>query len=158
MGLRERLSDDLQAAIRAGEERRKLAIRSVKAAVTHAETAGDEKITLDDDAILAVIAKQAKQRRESIIEFRKAGRTDLIEFEEQELAILETYLPRQLNQADIATIARTVIAEVGASSPAQMGMVMKPLMARLKDQADGRLVQQVVRELLSNAPQKNPGL
>lgn len=149
MGLRERLSDDLKEAMRAGDERRKIAIRSIKAAIARAETAGEEKITLDDAAILAVIAKEAKQRRESIAEFQKAGRADLVEAESQELTILESYLPRQMERAEIEAAARAVIAEVGASNPAQLGLVMKPLMARLKGQADGRLVQQIARELLS---------
>ncbi len=157
MGLRERLSDDLKEAMRAGDERRKIAIRSIKAAIARAETAGEEKVTLDDAAILAVIAKEARQRRESIAEFQKAGRADLVEAESQELAILESYLPRQMERAEIEAAARAVIAEVGASDPTQLGLVMKPLMARLKGQADGRLVQQIARELLSGPRQIDPG-
>jgi len=88
MGLRERLSDDLKEAMRTGDERRKIAIRSIKAAIARAETAREEKVTLDDAAILAVIAKEAKQRRESIAEFQKAGRADLVEAESRELTIL----------------------------------------------------------------------
>ncbi|MCC7352317.1 MAG: GatB/YqeY domain-containing protein [Anaerolineae bacterium] len=155
MGLREQLSDDLKAALRSGDERRKLTIRSIKTAITRAETAGEERITLDDAGILAVIAREAKQRRESIIEFQKGGRADLVEVERQELTLLESYLPQQMERADIEAVARAVIAEVGANDPTQLGLVMKPLMARLKGQADGRLVQQIARELLSGPRQIN---
>jgi|YNPNPStandDraft_1061719.scaffolds.fasta_scaffold123917_2 uncharacterized protein YqeY len=157
MGLRERLSEDLKAAMRAGDERRKLTIRAIKTAIARAETAGETQITLDEAGILAVIAKEAKQRREAIAEFERAGRADLAEAERQELSILESYLPQPLSRADIEAAARAVIAEVGAKDLTQLGLVMKPLMARLKGQADGRLVQEVARTLLSGAREQSPG-
>lgn len=151
MSLREQLSSDLKDAMRQRDEVRKRAIRSVIAAVKQAETeldASGNRVVLDDDGILAVIAKQARQRKESITEYRKGGREDLVAEEEAELAILEAYLPQQLTREEIEAEARQVIAEVGASSPRDMGKVMKPLMARLRGRADGRLANQVVRELL----------
>jgi uncharacterized protein YqeY len=157
MGLRERLSEDLKAAMRAGDERRKLTIRAIKTAIARAETAGETQITLDEAGILAVIAKEAKQRREAIAEFERAGRADLAEAERQELSILESYLPQPMSRADIEAAARAVIAEVGAKDLTQLGLVMKPLMARLKGQADGRLVQEVARTLLSGAREQSPG-
>jgi uncharacterized protein YqeY len=151
MSLRQQLSSDLKDAMRQRDEVRKRAIRSVIAAVKQAETeldASGNRVVLDDDGILAVIAKQARQRKESITEYRKGGREDLVAEEEAELAILEAYLPQQLTREEIEAEARQVIAEVGASSPRDMGKVMKPLMARLRGRADGRLANQVVRELL----------
>lgn len=152
MSLREQLMADLKEAMRHRDVVRKRTIRSVIAAINTAETELDssgERVTLKDDDILVIIAKQAKQRRESIVEYRKGGREDLVAEEEAELAILQTYLPQQLTRDEIEVEARQVIDEVGASSPGDIGKVMKPLMARLKGQADGSLVNQVVRELLS---------
>jgi uncharacterized protein len=149
MELRERLTNDLQDAIRSGDERRKLVMRSIKTAVVRAEKAGDEQITLDDAGILAVIAKEAKQRRESIVEFEKAHRPELVQIEQEELQILESYLPKQMDKSEIESTARSAITEVEAKSVSQMGAVMKVLMPRLKGQADGRIVQQIVRDLLS---------
>lgn len=152
MGLREQLTADLKEAMRQKDEVRKTTIRAVIAAIKQTETQLDaqgRRVHLDDDDILALIAKQAKMRQESIIEFRKGGRQDLVDREEAELAILQAYLPRQLNREEIEAEARRVIAEVGASGPRDMGKVMKPLMARLRGRADGRLANQIVRELLA---------
>ncbi len=152
MGLREQLTADLKEAMRQKDEIRKTTIRAVIAAIKQAETQLDNKgrrVQLDDDDILALIAKQAKMRRESIAEFRKGGRQDLVEREEAELAILQAYLPQQLSREEIEAEARRVIAQVGATGPRDMGKVMKPLMAHLRGRADGRLVNQVVRELLA---------
>ena len=152
MGLREQLMDDLKDAMRQKDERRKITIRSVIAAIKEEETkldASGERVRLDDDDILALIAKQAKQRQESIAEFRKGGREDLVAVEEIDLAILQAYLPQQMARDEIEVEARQVIEEVGASGPRDMGKVMKPLMARLRGRADGKVVNQVVRELLA---------
>jgi uncharacterized protein YqeY len=152
MGLREQLVDDLKDAMRERDEPRKRTIRSIIAAMKKAETeldASGERKHLDDNGILALISKQAKQRQESIDAFRLGGREDLVAEEEADLAILQTYLPQQLTKEEIEVEARQVITEVGATGPKDLGSVMKPLMARLKGQADGRLVNQVVRELLA---------
>ena len=152
MGLRERLTDDLKEAMRNRDDTRKRTVRSIIAAMKKAETELDSsgsRVVLDDPGILGIISKQAKQRQESIEAFQAGGRQDLVDREQAELAILQSYLPRQLTQAEIEEEARQVIAETGASGPRDIGTVMRPLMARLKGQADGRLVNQVVRELLS---------
>lgn len=152
MGFREQLMEDLKDAMRQKDERRKTTIRSVIAAVKQAETeldANGKRITLDDEGILAAIVKQAKIRQESIVEYRRGGREDLVAEEEAELAILQSYLPQQMTQDEIEAEARQVIAEVGASSPRDMGKVMKPLMARIRGRADGRVANQIVRELLA---------
>jgi uncharacterized protein YqeY len=145
MSLKDRLTEDLKQAMRQGDEQRKSTIRLVRAAITNAEIDRGEE--LNDDEVLAVIAKQAKQRRESVAEFAKGGRQDLVDQEEGELKILLSYLPAQMSRDEI--VARQVIAEVGATSMAQMGEVMRRLMSELKGKADGSLVNQVVREILT---------
>ena len=152
MGLREQLMDDLKEAMRDWDVPRKRTIRSVIAALKKAETeldANGERMRLDDNDILALISRQAKQRQESIDAFRQGGREDLVADEEADLSILQSYLPQQLTEEEITAEAREVIVEVGAGGPKDLGKVMKPLMARLKGKADGRLVNQVVRELLA---------
>jgi uncharacterized protein YqeY len=152
MGLREQLMDDLKDALRRKDERRKTTIRSVIAAIKQAETeldASGQRVSLDENGILAAIAKQVRIRQESIVEYQRGGRDDLVAEEEAELAILQSYLPKQLTRAEIEARARDVIAQVGASGPRDMGKVMKPLMADLRGRAEGQLVNQVVRELLS---------
>ncbi len=151
MALREQLMEDLKEAMRRQDEARKRAIRSVIAAIKQAETeldAGGTRVSLDDGGILALIGKQVKQRQESIVEYRKGKREDLVAEEEAELAVLQAYLPQQLSRAEIEAEARQVIAEVGARGPREIGAVMKPLMARLRGRADGKLVNEVVSELL----------
>ena len=152
MGLREQLMTDLKAAMRQRDERRRETIRSVIAALKQAETELDSsgaRIVLDEKGILALISKQAKIRQESIDAFRAGGREDLVAKEEAELAILQAYLPRQLTREEIEAQARRIMEKTGASSPKDMGKVMKPLMEELRGQADGRLVNQIVRQLLA---------
>jgi len=152
MSLIDKLNSELTAAMRSGDQAAKLALRAVKTAIREAEVAGTEARSLSDDEILAVIAKQAKQRRDSIAEFEKGNRPDLVEKEQSELAVLEVYLPQQLSREEIVEHARKVIADVGANSPRQMGLVMRPLMEELQGVADGKLVSQVVQQLLRDAP------
>ena len=152
MGLRGQLMDDLKDALRQKDRRRKTTIRSVLAAIKKAETeldASGKRVRLDDNDILAIIAKEAKIRKESIIEFQRGGRDDLVAEARAELAILEEYLPQQMGREEIEAEARRVIEATGASGPRDMGKVMKPLMADLRGRADGRLVNEIVRELLS---------
>ena len=156
MGLKEKLSEDLKAAMRAGDAVRRDTLRGVLTAVSNAEVARvnvkDESATrqaLGDEDVLDVIQKQAKQRRESIEEFRKGGRQDLVDKEQAELALLEAYLPAQASRDEIAAEVRKVIEETGASGPADKGKVMPQAIARLKGRADGRAINEVVTELLS---------
>jgi uncharacterized protein YqeY len=147
MNLKDRLTEDLRQSMRQGDERRKSTIRLVRAAIINAEIEQGED--LGEDEVLAIIAKQAKQRRESVAEFAKGGRQDLVDQEEEELEILLSYLPAQMSHDEIEVVARQVIAEVGATSLTQMGEVMRRLMSQLKGKADGSLVNQVVREILT---------
>lgn len=153
MSLLDQLNSDLKAAMLAHDEVRKNVLRSVKTACSNAlvekRAAATPDVTLSDEEVLAVLNKQAKQRRESIAEYSKGGRADLVDQEQAELAILESYLPRQLGREQIAEVVRQVIGEVGASGPKDMGLVMRPTMERLRGQADGKIVNEVVRELLS---------
>ncbi|MFL7791872.1 MAG: GatB/YqeY domain-containing protein [Anaerolineae bacterium] len=147
MGLKERLQDDLKEALRARDERRKLVIRMALAAITNAEVekGGD----LDDPDVAAVLQKEARQRQDTIAELRQTDRSDLLDKEEAELAILEEYLPKLLSRDEIVAEARQIVKEMGATGMGQIGPVMSALMSKLKGRVDGRLVNEVVRELLS---------
>ncbi len=148
MTLEERLDADLREAMRSNDTTRKLAIRAVKAAITEAKVAGTEARTLSEAEVLAIVGKQVKQRRDSIIEFTKGDRQDLIAQEQAEIAVLEVYLPKQLTEAEIRTRAQAAIAELGVKDLKGIGPVMKRLSAELRGIADGQLVNRVVRELL----------
>jgi len=147
MSLKQQLQNDLRDALRARDERRKSVVRMTLAAITNAEIkhGGD----LDDADVAAVLQKQAKQRRDTIAELKEINRPDLLIEEQAELDILEDYLPKLLAREEIVAEARQVITEIGATGMGQMGAVMRQLMSKLKGHADGRVVNQVVRELLS---------
>lgn len=155
MSLKERFSDELKDAMRAGDSRRRDVLRGVLTAISNAEIArvdikdeSSSRQELSDAEVLDVVQKQAKQRRESIEEFRKAGRQDLVDKESDELRMLETYLPQQLSREEIAAEVRAIIAETGASGPADKSKVMPAAIARMKGRADGRAINEVVTELL----------
>jgi hypothetical protein len=147
MSLKEKLAEDLKDAIRAGEERRKIAIRLVVAAVKNAEVA--QGSPLDDSGILKVISKEASRRRESIEQFGKGGRQDLVAQEEAELVVLQAYLPPAVSRDEIVQAARAVIAQVGARGPADKGKVMPVLISQLAGRAEGREINEIVTQLLS---------
>jgi uncharacterized protein YqeY len=147
MSLKQQLQEDLKEALRARDQRRKSVIRMALAAITNAEVEhGGE---LEDADTIAVLQKQVRLRQETIAELRDADRPEALADEEAELAILQEYLPRLLSREEIAEEARQVIAEVGATGMKQMGPVMRQLMSKLKGRADGRVVNEVVRTLLS---------
>jgi len=148
MTLEERLAADLKDAMRSGDETRKLAIRSVKTAITEAKVSGAEAHVLTDQDVLGIIVKQIKQRRDSAVEFAKGGRADLVAREEAEVAVLQVYLPEQLDDAAIRQRAEVVIAELGVTDLKGMGPVMKRLSTELRGQADGQAINRIVRELL----------
>jgi|SRR5690554_7295050 uncharacterized protein YqeY len=149
--LKDRISEDLKDAMRARDEVRLRTLRSLRAALLEREIAERTGgvAELSDEQALSVLQKQAKQRRDSIEQFVGAGREDLAENERQELAIIESYLPKQLSDDEIREELRKIIAEVGASSAAEIGKVMGPAMQRLKGKADGKRIQMIARELLS---------
>lgn len=147
MSIKDQINLDLKEAMKRGEKTRLETIRSLKSAIRYAEIeAGHE---LDDSGTMRVITKQAKQRRDSIADFQKAERNDLVEKEAAELAIIETYLPIQLSEAEIRTVVLAAVAELNVTDLKGMSQVMKKVMADLQGQADGKVVSQVVRDVLS---------
>src|SRR5712691_5069993 len=156
MSLKQQLADDLKDGMRQGDDARKTTLRLLMAAITRAEIPGADvddpnaaRQDFDDAQVLAVIAAQAKQRRQSIDAFEKAARQDLVDKETVELHILEAYLPSMMSAAEIAAEARKVITEVGATGPGDKGKVMKALVPRLAGRADGRAINEVVSDLLA---------
>jgi uncharacterized protein YqeY len=156
MALKEQISADLKSAMKDGDLVRRETLRSLLTAVNNAEVARvnvkDESASrqeLGDSDILDVFQKQAKQRRESIVEYEKAGRSDLAERERAELEIIEGYLPKQMSREEIVAEVTAIIAATGASGPSDKSKVMPPIMRKLKGQADGRLINEVVTELLA---------
>lgn len=147
-GLEERLNSDLKQAMRGGDKVRRSVIRLVLAAVKNAEIA--RQAALEDNDVLGVIAKEARQRQESIEAFKQGNRHDLVAQEEGELAILQEYLPRQMTRDEIVAEARRVIEEVGAQGAGDKGKVMPKLIAQLKGRADGREINAAVTELLGS--------
>ncbi|AEN73615.1 hypothetical protein Rhom172_1699 [Rhodothermus marinus SG0.5JP17-172] len=151
MSLKEKLTEDLKAAMRARDEARLRTIRALRAALMEREIAERKggEATLTPEQELEVLQKEAKRRREAIEQFRAAGREDLVQKEEEELKIIEEYLPRQLSDDEIRAVLEEIIEAVGARSVRDMGRVMKEAMARMRGQADGRRVSELARELLS---------
>ncbi|MBN1483104.1 MAG: GatB/YqeY domain-containing protein [Chloroflexia bacterium] len=147
MSLREQILKDTKAAMLQQDKERVGVLRMVKAAIREKEI--DLQHELDDQEVLAVLTKAAKQRQESIESYREAGRDDLLQTEERELLIIEGYLPRQLGPEEVQAAVAQAIDELEAQGPQDMGRVMKHLMAQLRGQVDGRLVNEMVREALS---------
>jgi len=145
--LNQKLTGDLRQALRAKDRVRCLVIRLVMTAIKNAEIA--RGTTLNDADILGIIAKEARQRHESIEAFKQGNRQDLVAQEEAELAIINEYLPRQITREEIVAEARRVIEEVGAQGISDKGKVMPKLIAELKGKADGREINAVVTELLA---------
>ena len=146
--LKQKLADDLKQALRGEDKLRRSVIRLVMAAIKNAEIA--RQTTLDDTDILGIIAKETRQRHESIDAFKQGNRPDLVAQEEAELAILNEYLPQQISREEIIQAARQIIDEVGAQGIRDKGKVMPQLIVQLKGKADGREINAVVTELLSS--------
>lgn len=146
MTLKERIQDDMKAAMRARESARLSTIRLLLAAMKQREV--DERIELDDAAVVAILEKMIKQRRESISQFEGAGRSDLADAEKSELALLSAYLPQQLGQDELDAAVAAVVAESGAAGIKDMGKVMALLKPRLAGRADMGKVSALVRARL----------
>ena len=147
MNLKEQLQSDLKDAMRANDSLRKNTLRMAISAIKLAEI--EKNTSLDDPAVLAVLQKEVKSRREAIADAQHANRPDLIQSAEQEIALLEHYLPKAFDPAELETLARQAIQEASASSLKEMGQVMKILMPRLQGRATGDQASQVVRKLLA---------
>jgi len=150
MSLMDRIGEDIKAAMKSKDKVRLETVRSIKKVLIEKKTSGEVGAdgTLSESQEFEVLMQQAKQRRDAIAAYRQAGREDLAARETAELEIIEEYLPRQLSEAEIATVVDDIIGRVGATSPRDMGKVMGPAMQQLKGQADGKLVQKIVKEKL----------
>jgi uncharacterized protein YqeY len=145
--LRERITEDMKAAMRASEKERLSTIRMVQAAIKQREV--DERIVLDDAQVVAVLEKMVKQRRESVAQFEQGGRTDLADREKAEIVLLQSYLPTQLSEAEIDALVRDAIAATGAASVKDMGKVMGAVKARAAGRADMGAVSARIKAALS---------
>ena len=148
MSLQERITSDLYQAQKQGDKARMSALRLIKSGIQYAEIA--KGASLDDAGVIDVINKEVKQRRESIEGFAKGNRSDLVEKEKTELAMLLDYLPKQMSREDVIETARRVLSEVGARGPSDKGKVMSKLMLQVKGKSDGREVGSIVDELLAD--------
>lgn len=146
MSLKQRLTDDMKAAMKAGDKPRLEVIRLVNAAIKQREV--DERIVLDDPQVLAVLEKMIKQRRDSVAQYDAAGRTDLADRERFEIGVVEAYLPAQLSDEEIAAIIDAAIASTGATGPKDMGRVVAEVKAKAAGRADmGKVSQQIKGKL-----------
>ncbi|MBI4216451.1 MAG: GatB/YqeY domain-containing protein [Chloroflexi bacterium] len=148
MKLQERLEADMKEALRRGQKERLGVIRLLRSSLGYATMALGPGKELDEPGVLQVLAKEARQRRESIEEYTKVKRLDMAAREEAELAIILSYLPQQASHEEIAAAARAIIAEVGARGPGDKGKVMPQLVAQFRGKAEGSVINAVVTELL----------
>jgi uncharacterized protein YqeY len=154
MSLEERLEDEMKSALRAGDKLRLSVIRMARAAVKNKEI--EDKRKLDDGAIIKVISGLVKKGEESLAHFQQASRPDLIEKQEKELKVLRSFLPQPLSREEILTLIDETIKETNALDMKDFGKVMKSLMPKLTGRADGKAVQQMVRERLSRQGDTHP--
>ena len=147
MSLKDRINDDMKAAMRAKETERLGAIRLLNAAIKQKEV--DERITLDDVAVVGIVDKMLKQRKDSIEAFEKAARTDLADKEKAEVAVLQAYLPARLSAEEVAAEVKAIVAELGAKGPGDMGKVMGAVKQRLAGKADMGQVSAAVKAALA---------
>ncbi len=148
MSLTEILSDDLKKALKTAQKDTLSVIRMIKAAVQNKEI--EKGAALSDEEIHGVLMTLARQRKDSIEQFSKGNRQDLVEKEAGELSIIQSYLPEQLTEEEIKEIIRSMVKEIGVQGPQDMGKVMKSVMAKVKGQADGRLVSELVKKAIAN--------
>ena len=147
MTLKDRITDDMKAAMRAKDAPRLLTIRGLLAAIKQREV--DERIVLDDGAVVAIVDKLVKQRKDSIEQFTAGGRQDLVDKEKAELQVLESYLPARLGADEIAAEVAALVAEIGATGAADMGKVMAAAKARFAGRAEMGLVSAAVKAALA---------
>ena len=147
MSLKQRLTDDMKAAMKGGDKHSLSVIRLINAAIKQKEV--DERVELDDAAVIAVLDKMVKQRRDSVTQFEAAQREDLAQVERDEIVVIERYIPAKMGEAEILAAIDAAIAETGATGPADMGKLMGPLKAKLAGQADMGQVSALVKKRLS---------
>ena len=148
MSMKTRLTYDMKAAMKSGDKHSLGVIRLVNAAIKQKEV--DERVELDDAAVIAVLDRMVKQRRDSVTQYEAAAREDLAQVEREEIVVIERYLPAKLGEAEILAAIDAAIAETGASGPADMGKLMGPLKAKLAGQADMGQVSALVKKRLAD--------
>lgn len=147
MDLKTRLAEDTKAALRSQDKERLSVLRMLQSDIRYEEIKG--KAPLDDGAVIAVLSRCSKQRKDSIAQFQKGGREDLVRKERKELEIIQEYLPKQLSAAELEEVIQRTIRATAATSMKDMGAVMKQVMEEVAGQADGKAVSEMVRRLLS---------
>ena len=147
MSLKQRLTEDMKAAMKSGDKHSLGVIRLINAAIKQKEV--DERIELDDTAVIAVLDKMVKQRRDSVTQFEATQRDDLAQIEREEVVVIERYLPAKMGEAEILDVLETTIAEVGATGPADLGKLMGPLKAKLGGKADMGQVSALAKKRLA---------
>ena len=147
MSLKQKLTEDMKAAMKAGQKETLAVIRLINAAIKQKEV--DERVELDDAAVIAVLDKMVKQRKDSITQYEAAGRQDLADVEQAEMAVIETYLPAKMDEAAIVAAIEAAKARTGATGPADMGKLMGVLKPQLAGQADMGLVSRLVKAALA---------
>ena len=147
MSLKEQITEDMKTAMRAKDSRRLGTIRLLQAAMKQKEV--DERVTLDDAMVIAIVDKLIKQRKDSIDAFNKAGRQDLVDIEEAEMKVLQVYLPARLSADEVAAEVKAIVAELGASGPGDIGKVMGAVKQRLAGKADMGAVSAAVKAALA---------
>ena len=147
MSLKQQLTDDMKAAMKAGEKDRLGTIRLINAAIKQKEV--DERVEMDDTLVLAILEKMMKQRKDSVSQFEAANREDLAVIERAEMAIIEQYLPAKLGEAEVLAVIDAVIKETGATGPADMGKVMGAIKPKLAGQADMGEVSKLIKQRLA---------
>ncbi|WAH64008.1 GatB/YqeY domain-containing protein [Xanthomonas hortorum] len=147
MPLKQQLTDDMKAAMKSGDKHSLGVIRLINAAIKQKEV--DERIEMDDAAVIAVLDKMVKQRKDSVTQFEAAAREDLAQIEREEIVVIERYLPAKMGEAEIVAAIQAAIAETGASSPADIGKLMGALKPNLAGQADMGLVSALVKKSLA---------
>ena len=146
MSLKEQLTNDMKEAMKAHEKDRLAVIRMVRGAIRQQEI--DGKKELNDDDVIAVISKEVKMRKDSIDEFTKGGRDDLVAKTQAEIDVLLPYLPQQLTEDEVRALVEAAVAKTNAATPKDMGKVMGVLMPQVKGRADGKMVNTIVRSFL----------
>ncbi len=148
MGLKAQLLQDMKEAMKAKDKVRLSTIRMINSLIKNAEI--EKRGELTDDEIIQLLMKYAKQRKEAIEMYEKGGRQDLVEKEKAELAVVESYLPKQMSEEEIRELVKEAVEATGASSPKDIGKVMQHVMPKVKGRADGSVVNKIVREMLAN--------
>lgn len=146
MSIKDKLMADMKEAMKAGQKERLTVIRSLRAAIRQVEI--DGKKELDDEAVIGVLSKELKMRKDSLEEFSKGQRTDLVEKTQAEIEVITSYMPEQMSKEQITALVKAAVEKVGATSPKDMGKVMKEIMPQTRGRADGKLVNDIVREIL----------